>query len=108
MPSWRVHGVLLPAGDVLEGGVTTEGRWTAASAVDAETLPGRFVLPGLVDAHCHLSMVREQDGGPAPVGREEAWAALAALAVTYDRDPREDPETLTRPAAVVVQGVRRR
>jgi hypothetical protein len=42
------------------------------------------------------------------VGREEAWAALAALAVTYDRDPREDPETLTRPAAVVVQGVRRR
>lgn len=26
--------------------------------------------------------------------------------VTYDHDPREDPQVLTRPAAVVVQGVR--
>jgi imidazolonepropionase-like amidohydrolase len=89
MSSWRVHGVLLPAGGVVDGGVTADGRWTPAPAVDAETLPGSFVLPGLVDAHCHLSVVTGPDGGPAPVGREEASAALAASAasgVTVVRD----------------------
>jgi imidazolonepropionase-like amidohydrolase len=108
MPSWRVHGVLLPAGDVLEGGVTAEGRWTAAPAVDAETLPGRFVLPGLVDAHCHLSMVTGQDGGPAPVGREEALAALAELAasgVTVVRDT-GSPKSVTLSLPPNVEGAR--
>ncbi|MCW2861881.1 MAG: putative amidohydrolase [Actinoallomurus sp.] len=108
MPSWRVHGVLLPAGDVLEGGVSAEGRWTAAPAVDAETLPGRFVLPGLVDAHCHLSMVRGPDGGSAPVGREEAWAALAALAasgVTVVRDT-GSPKSVTLSLPPSVEGAR--
>jgi imidazolonepropionase-like amidohydrolase len=89
MSSWRVHGVLLPSGDVLEGGITAEGRWTAAPAADAETLPGGFALPGLVDAHCHLSVGRGPGGGPAALGLEEArsnLAALAAAGVTVVRD----------------------
>ena len=89
MTSWRVNAVLLPDGDRLDGGITTRGRWTSTPPVGAERLPGRFVLPGLVDAHCHLSVGRGVDGGPAALNVQDARANLAAAGaagVTVIRD----------------------
>lgn len=64
MTPWRIRAVLLPDGDVAEAGVTEGGRWTSRPVAGEETLPGRFVLPGLVDAHCHLSVGQAEGGGP--------------------------------------------
>jgi imidazolonepropionase-like amidohydrolase len=108
MASWRVRGTLLPAGDVLEGGVTADGRWTAAPPAGAEPLPGSFVLPGLVDAHCHLSVGAGPDGTPVALGAEEARANLAALAaagVTVVRDT-GSPRSVTLSLPADRDGVR--
>ena len=64
MGGWHVRGVRLPSGD------RTEEWWVDASGASAiplagaELLPGRFVLPGLVDAHAHPAMA----AGPAGPG----------------------------------------
>ena len=54
---------MLPEGSTVDAGLTDQGRWTLRPAAGTQPLPGRFVLPGLVDAHCHLS-VGWSDGGP--------------------------------------------
>jgi imidazolonepropionase-like amidohydrolase len=55
MSNWKLPAVLLPDGD--ERDVWVEGgRFTSAPVAGAETLPGRFALPGLVDAHAHLGL----------------------------------------------------
>lgn len=53
--------------------------WGSAAA---EPLPGGFVLPGLVDAHCHLSVGAGPGGARAALSAEGARANLAALAAT--------------------------
>jgi imidazolonepropionase-like amidohydrolase len=63
MTAWRIRAVLLPDGDVVEAGITEGGQWTSRPVAGAETLPGRFVLPGLVDAHCHLGVGQAEGGG---------------------------------------------
>jgi imidazolonepropionase-like amidohydrolase len=78
MTAWRVRGVRLPDGDDLDAGVDAAGRWTARPPVEAEPLPGRFVLPGLVDAHCHLSLGWGPEQRPVPVDAEAMRANLAA------------------------------
>lgn len=108
MRPWRVQGVLLPDGDVLEGGITAEGRWTATPPAGAEPLPGGFVLPGLVDAHCHLSVAAVPGGGRAVLGVEGARANLAALAasgVTVVRDT-GSPNSVTLDLPADAEGVR--
>ena len=75
MAAWRIRAVLLPDGDVVEAGITEGGRWTSRPVAGAETLPGRFVLPGLVDAHCHLG-VGQAEGGPIALGPEAVRANL--------------------------------
>src|SRR5213592_3567013 len=89
MTAWLVRGVLLPDGDALEAGVTADGHWAPEPPADAEPLPGRYVLPGLVDAHCHLSL--GHDGRGQPVGLDAAaaaanLAAARAAGVTAVRD----------------------
>jgi hypothetical protein len=81
MASWQVHAVLLPDGDSFVGGISAPGRWTPEPPAGAERLPGRYVLPGLADAHCHLSVGRNADGEPAALTVEETWANLAAAGV---------------------------
>jgi imidazolonepropionase-like amidohydrolase len=86
--SWRVRAVRLPDGEAIDAGVTPAGRWAPRPPPDAEMLPGRFVLPGLVDAHCHLSVGAGNDG-PAGLGVDAARAAAAqarAEGVTGIRD----------------------
>ena len=87
--AWQVRAVLLPDGDVVEAGITGTGGWTSVRPVRAEPLPGRFVVPGLVDAHCHLSLGHDGRGEPVGLGVEAASANLAAaraVGVTAVRD----------------------
>lgn len=89
MTAWRVRGVRLPTGEPVDVGVDRGGRWTAESDPSSVELPGRFVLPGLVDAHCHLSVAAGADGLPVALSGEAARANLAAArdaGVTVIRD----------------------
>ena len=49
---WRFAGTRLPEGDADELWIA-DGRLVGTPVNDAVALPGRFVLPGLVDAHAH-------------------------------------------------------
>ena len=74
--SLRLRGVVLPEGEERELWISG-GRITFEPVAGAETLVGKgFLLPGLVDAHCHPGI-----GTHGPVSLEEA--AGQALA---DRD----------------------
>jgi imidazolonepropionase-like amidohydrolase len=54
---WHVHASRLPAGgEASDLWVDAAGRLSSGPVAGAEDLPGRFVLPGLVDAHAHLTL----------------------------------------------------
>ncbi len=70
---WRVPSTLLPEGEEQDVWIA-DGRFSLAPVDRAETLPGRFALPGLVDAHAHVALADWQ-----PVDAPRAAAALRAL-----------------------------
>ncbi|TMR07353.1 amidohydrolase [Actinomadura soli] len=102
MKPWRVTAVGLPDGDPVEGGVDRHGRWTDVPPPEAEPLPGRFVLAGLVDAHCHLS-IADDGAGPRPLPLPQAQRNLRTAlqaGITLVRDMGSPgPVTLRMPAA---------
>ncbi len=53
---WHLHAVLLPGGADPVDLWVAGGRLSAEPQDGAETLPGGWALPGLVDAHAHLSL----------------------------------------------------
>ena len=64
---WSVRAVPLPDGDrPADLWIDATGCVSAAPVPDAEPLPGRYVAPGLVDAHAHPCV------GPGPVARNHA------------------------------------
>ncbi len=69
MTRWVFDGIGLPAGDQVH---------VEAGIGDPETLPGRFLLPGLVDSHCHLT-VGISKGGPVSLDEGAARAMLDDL-----------------------------
>ena len=78
---WSVRAVPLPDGDrPADLWIDAAGCVSAGPVPDAEPLPGRYVAPGLVDAHAHPAL------GPGPV-------------------PRDDDETMTELAAWAAAGV---
>jgi len=87
--AWRVRAAALPGGDAVDAGISGAGSWTSRPAPGAELLPGRFVLPGLVDAHCHLSVGQTGDGQPVALDAAAARANAArarSAGVTAIRD----------------------
>ncbi|GEL17761.1 amidohydrolase family protein [Pseudonocardia asaccharolytica] len=65
---YRLRGVLLPSGDSTELFVDGAGRISAEPLTAAETLlDGGWIVPGLVDAHCHIGL-----GPSGPVELDEA------------------------------------
>lgn len=75
---WHVRGVVLPDDEVRD-------LWLVGDRVTFEPVPGAetvvdggYVLPGLVDAHCHIGIAR----GGAPVGSLDHARELALT----DRD----------------------
>jgi imidazolonepropionase-like amidohydrolase len=80
--SWSVRAVPLPDGDrPVDLWVDTAGCLAAEPVPGAEVLPGRYVAPGLVDAHAHPA-VAETAGGPTALGGAEALEVLAAWAAS--------------------------
>jgi imidazolonepropionase-like amidohydrolase len=63
MTTWVFRGTVLPDG--------TDGELTVGTGTPS-ALPGRFALPGLVDAHCHLTLVADDQG---PLLAEPGFAA---------------------------------
>ncbi|WP_306215363.1 amidohydrolase family protein [Actinoplanes sp. RD1] len=69
----HVRGVVLPEGDVRDLWLVGD-RVTFEPVRDAETIvDGGFVLPGLVDAHCHLGIRY----GASPIGSVDEARELA-------------------------------
>jgi imidazolonepropionase-like amidohydrolase len=81
----------------VEAGITERGQWTWRPVAGAEELPGRFILPGLVDAHCHLSVGLGGSGAPVALEPEAVRANLRtahAAGITAIRDT-GSPRSLT-------------
>lgn len=85
---YHIQATRLLGGEQIEELWVVDGRLTNQPVADALELPGRFILPGLVDAHTHLSMDFNQTHLPA--GSDQLIAANLALqlqsGVTVIRD----------------------
>lgn len=78
--SWAVRAVELPDGDrPVDLWVDAAGCLAREPVHGAERLPGRYVMPGLVDAHAHPA-VGSEAGMPVALGGAEALDVLAAWA----------------------------
>jgi imidazolonepropionase-like amidohydrolase len=98
MTAWHARAVRLPDGDAVEDAWLTEDRWSDRAIADAEDLPGRFALPGLVDAHSHVSFGDGGDG-PVPLDRAQAEGNLerwSRAGVAILRDAGGDPSVVLR------------
>jgi len=74
--AWAVQGVELPFGDERTSWwIDASGSIDDRPVADADLLPGRFFLPGLVDAHAHPAV----GSGPAGLVALDAKAARANL-----------------------------
>jgi len=69
--TWRLPATLLPDGERRHLWVA-HGLLTSTPIDGAEALPGRYALPGLVDAHCHLAVSEDLQ----PLDRAGAREAL--------------------------------
>ena len=77
---WTVCAVQLPDGDrQVDLWVNDAGCLVTDPIPDAERLPGRYVAPGLVDAHAHPAIGREA-GMPVAMSQSATLDALAAWA----------------------------
>ena len=80
--SWSVHAVPLPDGDrPADLWVDEAGCLVSEPVPAAERLPGRYVVPGLVDAHAHPAVAGSADG-PVALGGAEALDALTTWAAS--------------------------
>ena len=98
MGAWHIHAVRLPDGDAVEDAWLSPEGWSDRPIPDADDLPGGFSLPGLVDAHSHVSFHDGRDG-PLPLDREGAEANLDRWArdgVAVIRDAGGDPNVVLR------------
>jgi imidazolonepropionase-like amidohydrolase len=79
MTTWVFEGTVLPAA------ATTRLEFGSG---EADVLPGRFGVPGLVDSHCHLTM-GPGENGPRMFGADfanERLGELASAGVSAVRD----------------------
>jgi imidazolonepropionase-like amidohydrolase len=79
MACWVVRGVELPSDEEGEWFVDPFGRLSNLPLDDAEPVPGRFVLRGLVDAHAHPAIAPGADG-PIALDLDGARATLVSWA----------------------------
>jgi len=85
-----VGALLTEGGRVIAAGAEGPVRAQAPTGVDRRSLRGHLIVPGLIDAHLHLSEVARRRSGldlsTAP-SREAALAAVAAWAADHPRGP---------------------
>ena len=89
LPLAASAGITILAGTDMAGTLVDEIRWL----VDLGLTPVQALRAASTAARTYLGVASLEDGAPADL-------------VTYDDDPREDPEVLNRPAAVVLRGRR--
>lgn len=73
MTALRLHATVLPDGSERRDVFVRDGVVTSAPVDGAEPVPGRYVLPGLVDAHAHLTI--DMSGTGLPVASDDLVAA---------------------------------
>ncbi len=98
MSGWHIRAVRLPDGDAVEDAWLSPDGWSDRPIPDADDLRGSFSLPGLVDAHSHVSFGDGGDG-PLPLDREGAEATVerwASDGVAILRDAGGDPNVVLR------------
>jgi imidazolonepropionase-like amidohydrolase len=79
---WAVRAVRLPGGDrPVDLWVDAAGCLVTDPLPGAERLPGRYVLPGLVDAHAHPAVGWNSDA-PVAFGESETLNVLAGWAAS--------------------------
>lgn len=66
--AWQLPPILLPDGEERALWVS-QGTFTSTPVSRAPLLPGRFALPGLVDAHAHITLVDRQPADAAAGAR---------------------------------------
>jgi imidazolonepropionase-like amidohydrolase len=96
MADWHVHAVMLPDGDTADDRWVTPTGWSEHPTPEADDLPGGFALPGLVDAHSHVSFGMGS-AGPIPLdrgGAEEHRVHWASDGVALIRDVGGAPEVV--------------
>lgn len=59
---WHFCATLLPGGGSPQDWWIAEGKLSRTAVPNARTLPGCFAMPGMVDAHTHLSMSFDRFG----------------------------------------------
>ena len=64
MPGFRIAATVLPDEDTPRDLWVRDGVVTTTPHDDADPLPGRYVLPALVDAHAHLTIDMNDTGLP--------------------------------------------
>lgn len=102
MTAWHLRAVRLPDGDAAEDLWFTADGWQDRPIRDAQELPGRFVLPGLVDSHSHVSFGAGDDG-PVRLDMHGAEANLERFAqdgVAVVRDAGGTPSVVLHLPAV--------
>lgn len=96
--AWHLCAVQLPDGEQPEDWWVVNGRLTDLPLAGARDLPGSYVLPGLVDAHAHLTLDFNNSGlrGDALVAFNlKAQMKAGVLAI---RDMGTSPESRLSPA----------
>lgn len=94
MRGWAVHAVPLPFGDKpSDCWIDASGRVLLEPDPDAEPLPGRYVLSGLVDAHAHPAVAVGPSGfvalqGDGAMAELRAWAETGIVLVRDVGSPR--------------------
>src|SRR4051812_5237394 len=79
MTALKVSGPVLPDGEARDLYVV-DGRITLEPQAGAETVASGWIVPGLVDAHCHVGL-DEHGGVDEQPPEEQAVAARAAGAL---------------------------
>jgi hypothetical protein len=108
MTSWVFEGILLPAGE-------TDRLEFGRAAGDAEVLPGRYGVRVLAGSDVVGSVAGEVDllvkhglavtqalAAASTAAQDYLGLTATGNLVTYDADPRNHPEILATPAAVIL------
>jgi len=82
-PAYHLWGIVVASGEETELWVVN-GRVTYRTVPDATDLGGGWILPGLVDAHCHVGLAAQ--GAVDPVTAEAQARLDLASGVTLIRD----------------------
>jgi imidazolonepropionase-like amidohydrolase len=86
MTALHLSGVVLPEGEHRDVWVR-DGRFTFEPVAGAETVSrGGWLLPGLVDAHCHIGIAKGGGHVDDPAGQREQALAERAVGVLALRD----------------------